>query len=107
MLSRAARHFQKQSSLLFGFLLIALSIVEPFQERLSRLADLLAGGEVDVFLTGLGTPILENVLGDKVMLVEGEQYFGDLRNKLGVFVADETLSATEEGFFMTLGCDHL
>ena len=106
-LSRAARRSHDKGSLLLGFLLVALSSIEPFQKRLGGLADLFAGGEVDVFLAGLGAPSLEHVFGNKVLLVEGEQYLGDLGDKLGVFVADETFGATEEGFFVTLGGDHL
>ena len=109
MLSRIEQreNFRDLSSLLLRFLLIALSVIEPFQERLGGLADLFAGGEVDVFLAGLGAPILEHVFGNKVLLVEGEQYLGDLRDKLGMFIANETLGATQEGFFVTLRGDHL
>ena len=88
-------------------LLIALSIVEPFKERLGSLADFLACGQVDIFVALLGAPVLEHVFGDEVVLVVGEQDLGNLGNKLGVFLADEAFGAAEEGFFVLFGSDHL
>ena len=96
-----------ETSLLLLRLLIALSIVEPFKERLGSLADFLACSQVDVFVALLGAPVLEHVFGDEVVLVVGQQDLGNLRNKLGVFLADEAFGAAEEGFFVLFGSDHL
>lgn len=52
--------------------LIALGILEPFDELLSALADLAAGLQVDVLLAGLGTPSLEGLLRDEVILIDLE-----------------------------------
>ena len=107
ILFTAATNSLDETSLLLGFFLIALSSIKPYQKRLGGLADLFAGGEVDVLFTRLGAPVLEHVFGNEILLVEGVEYLGDLRDKRGVFIADETFGATEESFLVTLGGDHL
>lgn len=88
-------------------ILVTLSVLKPFQELLGRLADLLAGGEIDVFLAGLGSPILDDLFGDEVFLIEGQQNRWDLGNEVGMFFADEAFRATQECFFVAIGSNHL
>ena len=109
LLNLAARQktMSIEISLLVLRLLIALSIVEPFKERLGSLADFLACSQVDVFVALLGAPVLEHVFGDEVVLVVGEQDLGNLGNKLGMFLADEAFGAAKEGFFVLFGSDQL
>lgn len=92
---------------LLRILLIALGILKPLLELLGRLADALARLQVHVLLAGLGAPRLQDLLGNEVVLVVFEQDGRDLRNKLGLVVADKALSATQEGLFVLLRSDHL
>ena len=99
---------QNLGSLLFRrFFLVALGVLEPFEERLSSLADLAADGEIDVALARLAAPGCEHGLGNEVFLVVGQKDLGNLRDKLGVLVTHEALGAAQEGFFVFLGSDHL
>ena len=86
--------------------LVALSSLEPLDELLSALADLLAGGQVDVLLAGLGAPGLESLLGNKVVLVVLKQDGRDLRDEVRLLHTDEALETTEESLLVLLGRDH-
>lgn len=91
-----------------GFLLFGL--LEPVDKGLSSLADLARSSDVDVLLASLGAPGNEDLLGSKVMLIVQLQDLGDLLQQFGVLlaeVADEALSATEQGFFMLVGRNKL
>ena len=102
------RHaIQSLESLLFFGFLVALGVLKPFKERLSSLADFAADREVDVALARLAAPGCEHALGNEVLLVVGQKDLGDLRDKLGMLVTHEALGATEEGFLVFLGSDHL
>ena len=94
-------------SLFFLGFLIALGVLEPFEERFSGLADLAADGEINISLASLAAPCREHSLGDEVLLVVGQKDLGDLRDKFGVFIAHETLRATKECLLVLFGSDHL
>lgn len=95
------------TSLFFLGFLVALGILKPFEEGFGGLADLAADGEVNISLAGLAAPGCENPLGNEVFLVVGQKDLGDLRDKLRVFIAHETLSATKECLLVLFGSDHL
>jgi len=86
--------------------LLTLSSLEPFEELLGVLADLLAGCDINVLLAGLVTPSLENLLGDKVVLVVLDEDTRDLVGHVWVLETNETLSTTEQGLFMTFRSNH-
>jgi len=86
-------------------LILTLRILEPLQEGLGGLANLLAGGNINVFFAGLGTPCLESFLIHEVILVVGKEDGRDLGNQSRVVLADETLGTAEEGLLMTLRRD--
>ena len=95
-----------------GLLLIGLllGLLEPFDERLGGLADLLGDGQVDVLLGSLGTPLGGDLLGDEVVVVVELQDLDDLLVDVGVLLAkgaNKTLGATEEGLLVTLRRDDL
>ena len=99
-------------SLLFVilFLVIALGLFEPLEENLSRLADLLAGLDIDVFLAGLGAPFLENFFGEEIIVVAGEEDLGGLVEEIGVLLAaesNEAFDASKEGLLVLLGGTNL
>jgi hypothetical protein len=94
--------------LLFTVILrLTLSILKPFNKFLSRLANLFAGGEVDVLLAGLGTPGFGNFLRDQIMLVTLKKNRRNLRDEVGFVLANESFDAAKESFLMALGSDHL
>jgi hypothetical protein len=92
--------------LLLLIVLVTLSGLEPLDELLGALANLLAGRQVDVLLAGLGAPSLEGLLGNKVVLVVLKQDGRDLRDEVRLLHTDETLETTEESLLVLLGRDH-
>lgn len=100
----------KQLLLLLGRLLLGLSLLEPGEERLSGLADLLGDGDLGVLLAGLGTPLLDNLLTDEVEVVVELQDLDDLGVDVRVVlgeVTEETLGTTKESPFVLLAVDDL
>jgi len=92
---------------LFLALFITLGVLEPLQEGLSSLVNLLAGRDVDVLLAGLGAPCLEGFLRDKVVLEVAEEDSGDLAQQSGTILANKTLCTAKEGLLVALRSDHL
>lgn len=91
-------------------ILITFRLREPSQERLCGLADLLTGGQIDVFLASLGAPVGDDVLGEDIFVVEDQEDLGGLIVEGGVFLTtgtDKTFNATKEGLLVLLGCDQL
>jgi hypothetical protein len=95
------------SSILLRVLLIAVLLVEPLVELLSRLADLLADLNVHVFLGRLLAPRLEDLLADKVVIVDLDADGGDLGDELRLIVANEALDTAEESLLVLLRGDEL
>lgn len=87
------------ASLLVRLLFLLLSRLEPFEEFFRRLADFLAGGQVDVLLAGL-VPGLEDVVGDEILLVIGGEDLVDFGDELGALLADEVFGAAQESFLV-------
>jgi hypothetical protein len=90
--------------------LVALSLFEPFKERLGRLAHLLTGRDIDVFLAGARAPFGDNVFAENVVVVEKHQDLGcrvvDIRVLLAA-KSDESFDASKKGLFVFLRGDHL
>lgn len=85
-------------------------LLEPSEEGLGGLPNLLRGGNVDVLLAGLAAPLESDLFAEEVVVVVELQDLDDLVEDVRVIldeVADETLSAAEEGLFMTLRGDEL
>ena len=94
---------------LFG-VVITLSLVEPYKECLGRLANLLASRDVDVFLAGSGAPFLDHVFAENVFVIEEHEDVGGQLVHVWIVLAvnsDESFDASEEGFLVFLGGDHL
>jgi len=95
---------------LFGVLVIALGLGEPGEEGLGRLAHLLAGWEIDVFLAGFGAPFSEHLFTDDILIVENHE---DLRRQIidlwVLFASDpnEAFHSSEKSLLMFLGANHL
>lgn len=71
--------------------LTILSLLQPFQKRLASFPNPLRSILVDVLLTGMRTPLSDDLLFQNVSLVE---YHEDLRNggnKVGVGETNEAL----------------
>ena len=98
---------RKESPLFFGFLLIALGILEPFEEGLGSLADFAADGQIDVALACLAAPGLEYSLGDEVLLIVGEKDLRNLWDERRVLIANEAFGPAEKSLFVLFGGDHL
>lgn len=88
-------------------LILALGILEPLQEGLGGLADLLAGRDVHVFLAGLCAPCLEGFLRHEVVLVVAKEDGRDLCDQGRVVLPDKPLGTAQEGLLVALGSDHL
>jgi hypothetical protein len=88
-------------------LLVAVLLAKPLVELLSGLAYSLADLEIDVLLASLLAPRLEDLLADKIVVVDLNADGRDLRDELGLVVADKTLNATEEGLLVLLRSDKL
>ena len=93
--------------IVLGLRVVALSVLEPFDELSSGFADFLASSLVDKLGAGLGAPCLGDVLRDQVCLVVLQQYGGNLRDELGFLGAHEAFGASEEGLLVAVGSDHL
>lgn len=93
--------------LVIRLLLLALGVIKPLEELSSRLANLLASGQVDILLASFAAPSLENLLRDKIVVVVLHEDGRHLRDEVRLVVADEALSATQESLFVLLGRDHL
>lgn len=95
-----------KSLLLIIFLVvIALGLFEPLEENFSRLADLLAGLDIDVFLAGFGAPFLEHFFGEEIVVITGEKDLGGFVVELGVVLAteaNEAFDASKEGLLVFL-----
>lgn len=92
------------------FIVIALGLLEPLEERLGGLADLLTGLDVDVFLAGFGAPFEDDVFGEEIFVVQDQKNLGGLVEELRVVFAaeaDEALDASEEGLLVLLGGTNL
>lgn len=87
-------------------ILVRLGSLEPLDELFSALADLLASGNVDVFLACLGAESLEDILGDKIVLVVLKKNTRNLRDELRLLNTDKTLGTAKESLLVTLGSDH-
>jgi hypothetical protein len=95
---------------LLGVIIITLSLGEPGEECLGRLANLLAGREVDVFLAGASAPFGDDFFAENVVVVEKHQDLGGQVVDVWVRFAtksDESFNASKEGFFVFLRGDHL
>lgn len=93
-------YLQYVSVILAILLVLALGILQPLQERLGNLADLLSGRNVDLLLVSLGTPSLEGFLRHEVVLIVGGQDSGHLGDQSGAVLADERL-------LVVLSCDRI
>lgn len=87
-------------------LVLTFGCLKPVEERLGRLANLLAGRQVDVLLAGLGSPCLEDLLRHDVVLVIGQEDRGDLRHQFRVVLANEAFGTAEEGLLVAFRGDH-
>ena len=98
---------EKELLLFFGFLLIALGVLKPFEEGLGSLADFAADGQIDVALACFATPGFEYSLRDEVLLIVGEKDLRDLWDERRMLIANEALGTTEKSLFVLFGGDHL
>ena len=101
-----------QSLVFFVFALVFiilffLCLLEPLKERFGGFANFLASSDVDVFLAGFGTPSFEDIFRDEIFLVVSEEDFGNLRDEIGVLVADKALGSSQKCFLMPLRGYHL
>lgn len=87
-------------------ILITLGGLEPLDELLGALADLLASGEVDVLLASLRSPSLEGLFRDEIVLVVLKENSRDLRDEVRLLHTNKALETAEEGLLVFLGRDH-
>lgn len=97
---------------LFGLFLgrLFIGLLEPGKEGRGSLADLLGDGNVRVFPARLGTPLLDDLLADKVMVVVELEDLDNLRVNIRVLlgqVSKQTFGSTKQGSFVALGGNDL
>lgn len=91
-------------------ILLLRGLGQPSQERLGSLANLLGGGEIDVLLASLGTPLRDDLLAEQVVRIVQLKDLNDLVIGLRVLlgkVADEAFGTAQKSPLVTLGCDEL
>lgn len=71
--------------------LTILSLLQPFQKRLASFPNPLRSILVDVLLTGMRTPLSDDLLFENVGLVEYHEDLGNGGNKVGVGETNEAL----------------
>jgi len=99
----------KSNGLLRVFIL-TLSLGEPSEEGFRRLANLLAGCEIDVLFTSLGAPFSDDVFWEYVRIVEGQKDLRSLVIKSSILLPSKTnepLNASKKSLFMLLRRDQL
>jgi hypothetical protein len=90
---------------LLRVLIVTLGLSKPSEKSFSGLADLLAGGEIDVLLACLRTPLSNDFFADEILVVVDAKDLRDLAEEVRVIFAtnaDEAFGSAEEGFFMSL-----
>jgi len=81
--------------LVLGIVVLLLGLLEPLEEGLGGTADLLGSRQVDVLLAGLGTPLLDHLLGGELVVVVQLEDLDDLAVVVLAERAEQTLGASE------------
>jgi hypothetical protein len=90
---------------LLRVLIIALGLSQPGEKSFGRLADLLAGGKIDVLLACLRAPLSDDFLTDEILVVVDAENLGDLTEEVWILFAtnaDKAFGSAEESLFMSL-----
>jgi hypothetical protein len=102
---RHCDEFRYARKRLFRVLIVTLGLSKPGEKSFGGLADLLAGGEIDILLACLCTPLSNDFFADEILIVVDAKDLRDLTKEVRVIFAtnaDEAFGSAEESFFMSL-----
>lgn len=94
-----------QNLFLVGRLFFRIGLLKPLEEGLSSLANLLGGSNIGVPFAGLGSPLLDHLLADEIVVVVQLQDLHDLQKDVWVFLeerSNEALSSAKQSLLALL-----